>query len=145
MYRRTQFASSLVLICAATAAFVYVMMRLTAAPSWMFFGVLTVLGVVSLIFSTMTVMVCAESVEWWLTLGLFRNSLRLDEIEDVSVTHVPSVAGYGFRTNGSNRLWRVSGSDVVVMTLKDGRRIALGTPDAQRLAIAIEEARRSRH
>jgi hypothetical protein len=100
--------------------------------------------VTALVFSSMTVAVSNDSVQWWLAFGLFRRRLQLSEIERVKSGRLPILAGLGIRTDGRNWLWLVSGRDVVTFTLRNGKCISLGSADATRLAQVINELIRAR-
>lgn len=83
-------------------------------------GVTAILLIVGIVFSTITISITDEHVEWWFTLGILRQKLALSQIEFAISEKVTLVNGLGVRTNGRNWLWIVNGSSVVSFNLKDG-------------------------
>ena len=76
-------------------------------------------------------------------LGWPRWQVALADILAVEKTRAPGMAGSGIRVTREGRLYNVTiGGPAVRLTLRDGRRILLGTPEPEKLA-AYLEARRS--
>jgi hypothetical protein len=93
---------------------------------------------VGIVFSTMTIDVSDDAVEWWFTFGLLRQRVAMSEIQFATSTRVSLLNGLGIRTNGRDWLWIVSGSNAVTLELRNGKKIGLGSPEAQDLAVLID-------
>lgn len=91
--------------------------------------------------STLTIGVTDKTVEWWFTFRFLHESLPRSKIRSVAPLKTSLLNGYGIRTDGTNWLWTVSGFTALTMTLDDGRRISLGTPEPVRLGAVIRPAR----
>jgi hypothetical protein len=85
----------------------------------------------------------ASELRWrfgWLGRPAWREALA--DIVAVEKTRAPAGAGSGIRVSGRARLYNVTiGGPAVALTLRDGRRILLGTPEPERLAAFIEARR----
>jgi hypothetical protein len=62
----------------------------------------------------------------------------MSEIRFATSTRVTLLNGLGIRTNGRDWLWIVSGTDTVTLELRNGKKIWLGSPEAQDLAVLID-------
>jgi hypothetical protein len=91
-----------------------------------------------IVFSTMTIDVSDDAVEWWFTFGILRQRVAMAEIQFATSTRVTLWNGLGIRTNGRDWLWIVSGSNAVTLELRNGKKIGLGSPEAQDLAVLID-------
>jgi hypothetical protein len=98
----------------------------------------TLLVCVGIVFSTMTIDVSDDAVEWWFTFGLLRQRVAMSEIQFATSTRVSLLNGLGIRTNGRDWLWIVNGSNAVTLELRNGKKIGLGSPEAQDLAVLID-------
>ncbi len=75
-------------------------------------------------------------------LGWPRWQVALADIVAVEKTLTPAAAGSGIRTTREGRLYNVTiGGSAVALTLRDGRRILLGTAEPEKLAAFIEARR----
>jgi hypothetical protein len=92
------------------------------------------------VFSSMTIRVTTTEVEWWLALPALRRRLLLADIAAARERSVPLITGFGIKTNGRDWTWIVSGRKAVELTLRNGRRVWLGSSDAQALAELINAA-----
>jgi hypothetical protein len=69
--------------------------------------------------------------------GIIRKRVRLAEIVGCEPIRIRWWYGWGIHLTPSGWLYNVSGFDAVAITLRDGRKFALGTNDPQGLATAI--------
>lgn len=99
---------------------------------------LILLGVVSLLFSSMTVRVDEQHVSWHFTLGFWKKSLPLGEVIAARVIKTRWYYGLGIRLIPTGWLYTVSGLTAVELTLSSGSVIALGSDDANNLLQAIQ-------
>jgi hypothetical protein len=70
-------------------------------------------------------------------LGIIRKRVRLAEIVGCEPIRIRWWYGWGIHLTPSGWLYNVSGFDAVAITLRDGRRFALGTDDPLGLTNAI--------
>lgn len=78
-------------------------------------------------------------------LGWPRWQVALAEIVAVEKTRAPGMAGSGIRATRQGRLYNVTiGGPAVALTLRDGGRVLLGTPEPEKLAAFIEARRHGR-
>lgn len=138
VYQKTQFGLTGVLIVVAIMVFVYLMAVLTDEPRFMFIAIEAFLVVVILPFLTMTIRVTPTTLEWWFTLGFMRQRRMLADIVQVGTWQASFMSGFGYRVSETGALWRVSGSRAVLFDLVDGKRLALGTDEPERLIAAVK-------
>jgi len=70
-------------------------------------------------------------------LGIIRKKVRLGEIVECEPIRIHWWYGWGIHLTPYGWLYNVSGFDAVAITLRDGRKFALGTDDPQGLTDAI--------
>ena len=102
--------------------------------------ILTALAVSLLLFSILTVKVDGEEVSVRFGVGLIRKRFPLSEIESHSAVRNPWYYGWGLRRTPIGWLYNVSGLEAVEITLKDGRKVRIGTDDPTGLDAAIGAA-----
>jgi len=102
--------------------------------------ILAALAVSLLLFSILTVEVDGEEVSVRFGVGLIRKRFPLSEIESHSAVRNPWYYGWGLRRTPIGWLYNVSGLEAVEITLKDGRKIRIGTDDPTGLDAAIGAA-----
>lgn len=93
------------------------------------------------LFSSLTVRVTEEAVEWWFGPGLWTYSAPLSDIERVQVTSSSSWEGWGIRYTSKGPLYNVSGWDAVGIEKTDGTYLRIGTDEPKKLKQAIDQAR----
>jgi hypothetical protein len=143
-YRRRELYTVLWVLTVVIAVFVLVMLELQPAPraGWVIGFVLLLQGVLLALLGQLTVEVSATTLRWqfgWL--GWPRWQVAIADIAALKVTRAPG-SGSGIRVVGNRRLYNtVIGGPVVEITLRDGRVVLLGSPEADRLAAFIEARR----
>jgi len=98
------------------------------------------LGLLTMHFYALTIEVCEEQVSWYFGIGLWRQTIKLEEIDSTEATHDPFWWGFGVRFFGDGSLYRVSGLLAVRINLKSGMHIRLGTDEPNYLMAAIDRA-----
>jgi len=91
------------------------------------------------LFSSLTVEITDRELRWKFGPGLIRKSVPLAEI----VSAQPARTGPSWGIHWSPRtgwLYNVSGFDAVLVTLRSGKKFALGTDEPQILAARLAEA-----
>ncbi len=102
---------------------------------------LPVLLATFVLFGALTIRIEREALTWrfgWL--GWPHKSVALSEIARVDITRTGWLNGWGIHRTRRGWLYNVAGFDAVIVTLKSGRAILLGTDEPRRLAGAIERA-----
>ena len=102
--------------------------------------ILAALAVSLLLFSILTVKVDGEEVSVRFGVGLIHKRFPLSEIESHSAVRNPWYYGWGLRRTPIGWLYNVSGLEAVEITLKDGRKVRIGTDDPAGLEAAIGAA-----
>lgn len=107
------------------------------------FAILSILPAVILgwMFSTLTVRVENDRVEWWFGPGWWSYTIRPSEIEAVHVTKTSGWEGWGIRYTSQGWLYNVSGFEAVGIEKADGSYVRIGSDEPDRLQRAIDRAR----
>jgi hypothetical protein len=135
LYHHTQRGTLILLTCLAFAVFL-------AAVAWqsgqwpMLAGVIVLIAVASL-FSSLTVDVRADELQWYFGPGLWTYRVPLREIQTVAIVRNRWSNGFGIRVGAGFRLYNVSGLDAVELRLKSGDVRRIGTDDPNGLANAL--------
>jgi hypothetical protein len=97
-----------------------------------------ILAAVASVFWRMTIAVTDRDVRWRLGFGWPGQVIAGEQILSCAPLRTSGL-GYGIRTDGRRTMWLVSGRDAVAITLRSGKVVALGTPDADGLRRAIDD------
>ena len=89
------------------------------------------------LFSSLTVIVDGEDVQWFFGPGAWKYRMSRGDIANVSIVRNSPLSGFGIRTRPGFRLYNVSGLDAVELHLKNGDVRRIGTDDASGLAAAL--------
>ncbi len=95
--------------------------------------VLGVLGICCALFSTMTVVCDREHLHIWIGHVIHR-SFSIRDVVSSKVVGAPWYYGWGVRLVPHGWLYRVSGSHVVEIVMRNGKRYMIGTDEPQRLS-----------
>jgi len=139
-YEHTQIGYLIIFVL--FAATVFVAIAGIVAPSDR--GVLVMDGIIesillicAIIFSKLTIKVDEETLHACFGIGLIRKKVPLREIVGCEPIRIQWWYGWGIHLTAYGWLYNVSGLDAVVITLRNGRKFALGTDDPQGLVSAI--------
>ncbi len=137
MYHHTQPATvTRIAAVAALAVAVYTVARFGSRPIlWPVVGI-AVLGILT--FGSMTVEVDQHRLTFWFGPGWIRRSFALAEIESWTAVRNPWWYGWGIHLTPQGWLYNVGGAGAVQLELRDGRRLRVGTDEAERLCEAIK-------
>ena len=143
-YEHTQIGYLIIFVL--FAATVFVAITGIAAPSdrgvLMMDGIIeSILLICAIIFSKLTIKVDKETLQACFGIGLIRKKVLLPEIVEWEPIRIRWWYGWGIHLTPYGWLYNVSGLDAVAITLRDGRRFALGTDDPQGLVDAIQRFR----
>ena len=97
-----------------------------------------ILGVLAVLFSSLTIQVHDNRLSWYFGLGFWRKAIPLTDIERVTAIKSKWYWGYGIKYFGSGRwLYNVSGTDAVELQLRSHGWVRLGTDDVAGLVQAL--------
>lgn len=99
-----------------------------------------VIFMVTLVFSTLSIMVNSQTIRWNFGLGFWKKSIPLKDIIRFKIVKNKWWYGWGIRQYPGGWLYNVSGFEALELHLKNGKNIRLGSNDPKRLKHAIEQA-----
>jgi hypothetical protein len=137
-YQHTQLGTLMLatLVCGAIffAAMAY---ALPNPERWAMLAGAIGLVVVAWLFSSLTVSVSENELQWRFGPGLLSYRMALADIAGVSIVRNSVLNGFGIRMRPGFRLYNVSGLEAVELRLKNGDVRRIGTDDARGLAAAL--------
>jgi hypothetical protein len=104
---------------------------------WVGFAIALGCIVLAWLFSSLTVIVNGDKLEWYFGPGAWKYRMPLADVAGVSVVRNTVLNGFGIRMRPGFRLYNVSGLDAVELQLKSGEVRRIGTDDAPGLAAAL--------
>lgn len=99
--------------------------------------VLIILVIALVLFYRLRISIDRETLCASFGIGIIRKKVRVSEIVGCDRVRIRWWYGWGIHLTPYGWLYNVSGFDVVAITLRDGRKLALGTNDPEGLAEAI--------
>ena len=111
-----------------------------AGINWIAIGVLVVIAVALVLFSSLTVVIWEEEMEARFGPGPIRKRFKLNEIESCQVVKNHWYYGWGIRLTPYGWLYNVSGFYAVEIMLRTGKKYRIGTNAPQELEEAIRRA-----
>ncbi len=142
-YEHTQVGYLIISAMAAVMVLIGVVLA-NAGINWIAIGVLVVIAVALVLFSSLTVVIWEEELEARFGPGPIRKRVKLDEIESWQVVKNHWYYGWGIRLTPHGVLYNVSGFDAVEIKLRTGKKFRIGTDVPQELEEAIRQAINSR-
>ena len=103
--------------------------------------VFLLISLVETIFFSLTVTVNEAAVRLRFGIGLIRKTIPLRDVTACFPVRNSPLCGWGIRYIGGGWLYNVSGLDAIEVTLRDGRKIRIGTDDPQGLMQAIQNGK----
>jgi hypothetical protein len=103
-----------------------------------------VLLIILAVFYKLTITIGDEALRWSFGVGIIRKKVRIAEIASCEPIRVKWWYGWGIHLTPFGWLYNVSGLGAVAITLRNGRKFALGTDDPQTLTAAIQSLIASR-
>ena len=142
MNKRYEHTQSGYLIIAAMAAVMVLIgvVLANAGINWIAIGVLVVIAVALVLFSSLTVVIWEEELEVRFGPGPIRKRFKLNEIESCQAVKNHWYYGWGIRLTPHGILYNVSGFYAVEIKLRTGRQYRIGTDAPQELEEAIRRA-----
>ncbi|MBA7547308.1 hypothetical protein ES705_39722 [subsurface metagenome] len=142
-YEHTQVGYVIITAMAAAMVLIGIVLANTGI-NWVAIGVLVVIAVALVLFSSLTVVIWEEELEARFGPGPIRKRFKLNEIESCQAVKNPWYYGWGIRLTPHGVLFRVSGFDAVGIKLRTGKEYLIGTDVPQELEEAIRQAINSR-
>ncbi|KNC67620.1 hypothetical protein [Pseudoalteromonas ardens] len=99
-----------------------------------------VVGVIAILFSSLTIKIGEGQIRWFFGPGFWRKSLDYTQIDSAKIIKTKWYNGLGIRLLSTGWLYNVSGLDAVELKLKDGTTVSLGTNEPEKLLEAIKKA-----
>ncbi len=142
-YEHTQVGYLIISAMAAVMVLIGVVLA-NAGINWIAIGVLVVIAVALVLFSSLTVVIWEEELEARFGPGPIRKRCKLNEIESCQVVKNHWYYGWGIRLTPHGVLYNVSGFHAVEIKLRTGKKFRIGTDVPQELEEAIRQAINSR-
>ena len=135
-YEHSQPGTLVLVVTLGLAVVFAVLAMMLLKPLWV---TPVILLVTAWLFSSLTVEITDRDLRWRFEPGLAHKSVPLAEI--VSATPVRTGPSWGIHWSPrTGWLYNVSGFDAVAITLRSGKKFALGTDEPQILAARLAEA-----
>ena len=96
-----------------------------------------ILLICAVLFCKLTIKIENGTLRAWFGQGLVRKTVAIADVAECEPIRIPWWYGWGIRLTPYGWLYNVSGLDAVAITLRNGRRFALGTDDPHGLAEAL--------
>jgi hypothetical protein len=140
-YERTQTGWAIIWVLFVAALLVAIGRFFQAPPAREISLIVSVLLLITIAaFYKLTITIDAEDLRWSFGVGLISKKVPVAEIVVCEPIRIRWWYGWGIHLTPYGWLYNVAGWDAVAITLRNGRRFALGTDDPQGLAAAIQAA-----
>ena len=141
IYKRTQAGRNIM----ATVALILLVMLGSNwwQPEAVIWPGVSITLIVLVLFFALTIEVTETHVSWFFGFGFWRRKVAIKDIVSVQQEQFGWLHGYGIRRIADGWLYRVDGKQAVLITLRDGKRIALGSHDGKALQTAIVQMLRN--
>ncbi len=138
-YKHTQVGYLVIVVMAAVMVLIGVALA-NAGIDWIAIGVLVVIAIALVLFSSLTVVIREDELEARFGPGPIRKRFKLNEIESCQVVKNHWYYGWGIRLTPHGVLFNVSGFHAVEIKLRTGKKFRIGTDVPQELEEAIRQA-----
>ena len=138
-YKHTQVGYLIIAVMAAVMVLIGIILA-NADINWVAIGVLVVIAIALVLFSSLTVVIWEEELEVRFGPGPIRKRFKLNEIESCQVVKNHWYYGWGIRFTPHGVLFNVSGFHAVEIKLRTGKKFRIGTDVPQELEEAIRQA-----
>lgn len=98
---------------------------------------MVILAIIALIFSSLTIEIDADALNWRFGLGVWTKRIAVEDIVSAVPVRNPWWYGFGIHRTPRGWLYNVSGLDAVEICLRDGRTLRLGTDEPGKLLSAL--------
>lgn len=138
-YEHTQVGYLIIVAMVAVMVMIGIILA-NAGNNWTAIGVLIIIAVALVLFSSLTVVIWEEELEVRFGPGPIRKRFKLSEIESCKVVKNHWYNGWGIRLIPHGILYNVSGFYAVEINLRTGKQYRIGTDVPQELEAAIRSA-----
>ena len=138
-YEHTQVGYLIIVAMAAVMVLIGVVLA-NAGINWTAIGVMVVIAVALVLFSSLTVVIREDELEVRFGPGLIRKLFKLNDIESCQVVKNRWYYGWGIRLTPHGVLYNVSGFHAVEIRLTTGKKYRIGTDVPRELEAAIQQA-----
>ena len=138
-YKHTQVGYLIIATMAAVMVWIGIVLA-NAGNNWTAIGVLVVIAIALVFFSSLTLVIREDELEARFGPGLIRKRFKLSEIESCQVVKNHWYYGWGIRLTPHGVLYNVSGFYAVEIKLITGKKFRIGTDVSQELEEAIRQA-----
>ncbi|MBA7487225.1 hypothetical protein ES707_22787 [subsurface metagenome] len=138
-YEHTQVGYLIIVVMAAVMVMIGIVLA-NAGINWIAIGVLILIAVLLVLFSSLTVVIWEEELEVRFGPGLIHKRFKLNEIESCKVVKNHWYNGWGIRLIPHGILYNVSGFWAVEIKLRTGKQYRIGTDAPQELEAAIQKS-----
>jgi hypothetical protein len=138
-YEHTQVGYLIITVMAAVMVYISIILA-RAGINWIAIGVLIIIAIALVLFSSLTVVIREDELEARFGPGPIRKRFKLNEIESCKVVKNHWYYGWGIRLTPHGWLYSVSGFYAVEIMLRTGKKFRIGTNVPQELEAAIRQA-----
>ncbi len=138
-YEHTQVGYLIIAVMAAVMVMIGIILA-KAGINWIAIGVLIIIALALVLFSSLTVVIWEDELEVRFGPGLIRKRFKLNEIESCKIVKNHWYYGWGIRLTPHGWLYNVSGFYAVEIMLRTGKKFRIGTDVPQELEAAISKA-----
>jgi len=136
-FRRRQIGRASLGFAICTIIWTAIIFSHSALPAIFIMTGTTIMGFV---FSSLTVEVDNQELRWWFAPKMTSKRVKRADIVSVATVRNEWWRGWGIRWVRHGWLYNVSGRDAVEITLRNGRRVLIGTDRPAELALALAPA-----
>ena len=138
-YKHTQVGYLIIIVMAIVMVGIGIILA-TVGLNGVAIAVLIIMGVVLVLFSSLTVIIRENELEVRFGPGLIHKRFKLSEIESCQVVKNHWYYGWGLRLTPQGMLYSVSGLHAVELKLTIGKKFRIGTDVPEKLDEAIRSA-----
>ena len=140
-YERTQTGCAMISILSVAALMVAIGRFFHAPPAREIAVIVFPLLLITIAaFYKLTIMIDTEVLRWSFGIGLINKKVPVAQIADCEPIRIRWWYGWGIHLTPYGWLYNLAGWKAVAITLRNGRKFALGTDDPQGLTAAIQAA-----
>jgi hypothetical protein len=137
-YQHTQRGTLIIAVTLGLAA-LFFGLGFTSTSLKSFWFSVPILGGCAWLFSSLTIVITDRELHWRFGPGLIRKRVPLAEIVAVRPVKINLREGWGIHWTRFGWLYNVSGFGAVAVTLRSGKRFALGTDEPEALVVRLTE------
>jgi hypothetical protein len=103
------------------------------------FGAVPILLLTAWLFHSLTIELTVAELRWRFGPGVIAKKVPLAEITSVNVVRTNFLEGWGIHWSRYGWLYNVEGQEAVAITLRNGKKFALGTDEPEALRAIIQQ------